>query len=63
MEWFARADLSQYADEYVAISEEKVISHGEDPEAVYQKAMSTYPNKEVALWKVPKGDIFIFILS
>lgn len=60
LDWFAKADLSQYEDEYVAIAEEKVVAHGDDPEVVYNSAKKTYPDEEVVLWKVPKGDFFIF---
>lgn len=60
LEWFTKADLSEYEDEYVAIAEEKVVAHGDDPETVYLGAKKKYPDKEVVLWKVPRGDVFIF---
>lgn len=60
LEWFAKADLSRFEDEYVAIAEEKVVAHGDDPEEVYDNAKKAYPNDEVVLWKVPKGDVFVF---
>lgn len=61
LEWFAKADLSSFEDQYVAIAEEKVVAHGDDPEKIYLNATKTYPGKEVVLWKVPKGDVFVFI--
>lgn len=62
LEWFVKADLSKFEDEYVAIAEEKVVFHGIDPETVYLNAKNIYPDKEVILWKVPKGDIFVFFM-
>lgn len=61
LEWFVKADLSRFEDEYVAIAEEKVVAHGDDPETVYVNAKNAYPDEEVVLWKVPKGDVFVFI--
>lgn len=60
LEWFVKADLSQFEDKYVAIAEERVVTHGIDPEKVYLDAKKMYPDEEVVLWKVPKGDIFVF---
>lgn len=59
--WFVKADLSQFEDEYVAIADEKVVTHGDNPETVYVNAKENYPNKEVVLWKVPKGNVFVFL--
>lgn len=59
-EWFTKADLSRYEDKYVSIVDKKVVFADEDPEIAYREARKKYPNKEVVLWKVPKGDTFIF---
>lgn len=61
LEWFVRADLSSYEDEYVAIAKEKVAAHGENPEKVFNQAKEKFPHEEVVLWKVPKGDVFVFL--
>lgn len=63
LEWFTKADLSQFEDEYIAIAEEKVVAHGDDPETVYTDAKKNYPDEEVVLWKVPRGDVFVFKMS
>ena len=60
LEWFVKADLSAYEDEYVAIAREKVVAHGHDPQGVYNQAKQKFPQEEVVLWKVPKGDVFVF---
>ena len=58
--WFLNADLKDYAGKYIAIADEKVVSSGEDPREVYEKAKLAHPESEVVLWKVPAGEAFIF---
>lgn len=58
--WFTTADLSKYEDKYISIVDKKVICADEDPEVAYTEAKKKYPNREVVLWKVPRGDPFIF---
>jgi len=59
-QWFIKADLMKYEDKYVSIVDEEVVFADEDPEVAYMQAKKKYPDKEVVLWKVPEGDIFIF---
>ena len=59
-EWFIRADLSKYQDKYISIVDGKVAFADEDPEVAYKKAKKKYPDREIVLWKVPRGDTFIF---
>ena len=58
--WFTKVDLSKYEDKYISIVDEKVICANEDPEIAYVNARQKYPDKEVVLWKVPRGEAFIF---
>jgi len=58
--WFTKADLSKYEDKYISIADKEVICADEDPEVAYTEAKKKYPDKEVVLWKVPRGDPFIF---
>jgi hypothetical protein len=59
MDWFIAADLREYADKYIAIIGQRVISSGNDPEKVYNEAKAKYPKEEVILWKVPRKDLLI----
>jgi len=59
MDWFVSADLREYADKYIAIVGQRVISSGDDPEKVYNEAKAKYPKEEVILWKVPRKDLLI----
>ncbi|MFQ6073311.1 MAG: DUF5678 domain-containing protein [Methanosarcinales archaeon] len=63
MNWFATADFKEYVNKYIAIVDQSVVSSGEDPEEVYNKAEKEYPNKEIILWKVPRKDFLVFFIS
>ncbi len=58
--WFTKADLSQYEDKYICIVDKEVVCAGENPEVAYMNAKKKYPGKEIVLWKVPRGETFIF---
>lgn len=58
--WFIKADLSQYENKYISIVNKEVICADEDPEVAYTKAKRIYPDEEIVLWKVPRGEAFIF---
>lgn len=58
--WFIKADLSKYENKYISIVNKEVICADEDPEVVYTKAKRVYPDEEIVLWKVPRGEAFIF---
>ncbi len=44
-EWFVKTDLSEYAGEWVATPDQKVVAHGNDAEIVYKEAKAKYPTK------------------
>ena len=58
--WFTKADLSKYEDKYICIVDKEIACAHEDPEVAYTEAKKKYPDKEIVLWKVPLGEIFIF---
>lgn len=57
--WFVNAELSKYRGEYVAIVDEKVVTHGENAKEVWENAKKQYPDKIPALAKIPRDDILI----
>ena len=59
-DWFIKANLSRYKDKYISIVEKGVVCADDDPEVAHTKTKEKYPDKEVVLWKVPRGDTFIF---
>jgi hypothetical protein len=56
-ETYLGLDLSSYLGQWIAIFEKKVIAYGENPKAVYAKAMEISKNKRVMLTKVKPSNI------
>jgi len=50
--YFLEADLSNYADEWVAIIDKSVVSYGKNVKAVYEDAVKKFPNKKPFLTKI-----------
>lgn len=61
-DWFVKTDLSEYAGEWVATLDQKVIAHGVDAEIVYKEAILKYPTREPSLAKIPTGDTLILVI-
>ncbi len=57
--WFVSADLSRYKGEYVAIVDEKVVTHGDNARKVWENAKQQHPDKIPALAKIPEDDLLI----
>jgi hypothetical protein len=58
--WFTKADLRRYEDKYVSIVDKEVVCADKDPEVAYKEAKKKYPDKEIVLWKVLPGELYIF---
>lgn len=58
-DWFVSADLSRYKGEYVAIVDERVVTHGDNAKEVWENAKQQHPDKIPALAKIPRDDILI----
>ncbi len=56
----AQSRKAAYEDNYISIVDKEVVSADEDPEVAHAQAKKKYRDKEVALWKVPHSDAFIF---
>lgn len=61
-DYFIRADTSSYTGEWVAISGQKIISHGKDAQEVYHKAKQKHPTSNISLAKVPDEQILVLRL-
>ena len=61
LHWFATADLRQYEDKYISIVDKEVVAADEDPQVVWETANRLHPGKEAVLWKVPHGDMCVFL--
>jgi hypothetical protein len=57
--WFTTVDLSEYEDKYVSMVNKEVVCADEDLEVAYMEAKKKYPDREVVLWKVPRGETLV----
>ena len=58
-EFYINADLSEYAGKWIAIVDGKVVASGDRADEVYKEAKRKFPDKIIAIDKVPTDDILI----
>ena len=58
--YYATADLSEYAGEWVAIVSKKVVAHGQNVKLLMQKVKKEYPSVTPFITKVPLKEILIW---
>ena len=58
-EFYINADLSEYAGKWIAIVDGKVVASGDRADVVYNEAKKKYPNKVIAIDKVPTDNILV----
>ncbi|MBI4130751.1 hypothetical protein HY468_05515, partial [Candidatus Roizmanbacteria bacterium] len=54
---------SQYAGEWIAIVEDKIVAHGKDAEKVYKQALKKATAQSIALAKAPEKQLMVLTLS
>lgn len=59
-DYFIKADLTEYENEWVAISGSKVVAHGKKANLVYKKAREKKPRAKINLAKVLSKKPMIF---
>ncbi|MCR4335937.1 MAG: DUF5678 domain-containing protein [archaeon] len=59
-EFYANADLSKYAGQWVAIVNNKVIAHGKDVKKLLKEAGKEAPKVTPFIAKVPLRDILLW---
>lgn len=59
-EFFIKIDLSGYIGEWIAICNEKIVSHGKDVKKVYREAREKHPTERSLLTRVPEKQTTIF---
>ena len=58
-EFYLSSDLKEYAGKWIATVEGKIIASGDKADEVMKEAEKKYPNKIIALSKVPTDDLLI----
>ena len=59
-EFYAGADLSRYAGEWVAIVGNKVVAHGNSVKEIISKSSEAAPGKPPFIAKVPSNKILLW---
>jgi hypothetical protein len=59
-EFYLSANLEGYLGEWVAICDNKIVSHGKNVKKVFEEAKKKFPDKEPLLTKVPSKETLIF---
>ncbi len=44
--YFLKAEVKEYMDEWIAIVDKSIVSHGKSAKAVYQEAIAKHPKKD-----------------
>ncbi len=55
--------VDKYGGEYVAVADQKVVSHGPSRVSVEEEARRIHPNKDIDVLPVPRRDDLVHILS
>lgn len=58
-DYYMRVDLSSYVGEWVAICDEKIVTHKPTFKEAYEEAVRSCPGKRPLMSKVPSGEILI----
>ena len=58
--YFLEANLDKYKGEWITISDNKIISHGDNLKKVVEEAKKECGNKKFLIAKVPSGETMFF---
>ena len=58
-EFYINADLSEYAGKWIAIVDGKVVASGDRADEVYRMVKEKYPDKIIAIDRVPEKNLLI----
>jgi hypothetical protein len=59
-EFFLKTDVSSFIGEWIAICDQRIVSHGNDAKKVFEEAKKKCPKVRPLLTKVPEKDTMIF---
>jgi len=59
-EFFLKTDMSDLIGQWVAISNGKIVAHGESPKKVMAEAKEKNPKDRILLVRVPDKETMIF---
>jgi len=59
-QFFMNANLDRYVGQWIAICNQKIVSHGSNPKIVFQEAKKKCPEERPLLTRVPDKEAMIF---
>jgi len=62
-QFFMKTRFDHYIGEWVAICNEKIVSHGKDVKKVFEDAKKKFPREMPLLTRVPDKETMIFFLK
>ncbi len=58
--FFMKADVSMYVGEWIAVCNQKIVSHGKDVKRVFREAKEKCPRQRPLLTRIPNKETMIF---
>ena len=62
-QFFMKINIDQFIGEWVAICDQKIISHGKSPKDVLNEAKLKCPNERPFMIRVPDKETMIFVFQ
>lgn len=62
-ESLSEEDISKYAGEWIAIVDNKIVSHGKSFRDVFAEAKKNYPGKRPLFGKLPENSLTVLSIS
>jgi hypothetical protein len=59
-QFFMKANVDQYIGEWVAICDQRIVSHGKNVKKVFEEAKKKYPKERPLLTRIPEKETMIF---
>jgi len=57
--YFVKADTSKFSGQWIALTDKKVIAHGQDAQKVYDRAKRIAGAKNISLAKAPDEQMLV----
>lgn len=58
-DYYLKADVEKYLGEWIAISNNKIVSHGKEFKKVINQAKKIYPNSRPLMARIPNKEAMI----
>jgi len=59
-QFFMKTNIDQYIGQWIAICQQKIVSHGTDVKKVFKEAKQKCPRDKPLLTRVPEKETMIF---